>query len=133
MDTGTESLTALSTVVSVGHSASFGGASLGASMVHPLLPSPSAASHLAYDESLKENEEVDAKTNLPQLSPVPSLTLTSLQLQSVDECLSLILSSLSKMLSALLVSLIQYTNLSFQFQRLQQKEVSRRELTAGRA
>ena len=129
VDTGTESLTALSPVVSVGHSASLGaqvgGASLGASMVHPLLPSPSAASDLAYDESLKENEEAEAKTNLPQLSPVPSLTLTSLQLQSVDGCLSLILSSLSQMLSALLVSLIQYTNLRFQFQSLQQKELAK--------
>ena len=88
VDIGADSSTALHTVVSVGSPASFGGASLGASMVHPLLPSPSAASDLAYDESLKENEEAETKTNLPLLSPVPSLDLDQLELQPVVASLS---------------------------------------------
>ena len=125
VDTGPESLTALSTVVSVGHSASFGGTSLGAPMVQQSVPRQLPAFNLAYEENFKELVKEEAKTNLPQLSPVTSLNLNSLQLQSVDECLSLTLRSLSKMLSALLVSLIQYTNLRFQLQSLQQQELAR--------
>ena len=125
VDTGPESLTALSTVVSVGHSASFGGTSLGAPMVQLSVPRQLPAFNLAYEENFKELVKEEAKTNLPPLSPATSLNLNSLQFQSVDECLSLTLRSLSKMLSALLVSLIQYTILSFQLQSLRQKELAR--------
>ena len=124
VDTGPESLTAWSTVVSVG-SASFGGTSLGASMVQQSVPRRLPAFNLAYEENFKELVKEDGKTNLPQLSPVTSLTLNSLQLQSVGESLSLTLRSLPKMLSALLVSLIQYPNLCFQLQSLQQQELAR--------
>ena len=90
-------------------------------MVQQSVPRQLPAFNLAYEETFKELVNEEAKTNLPQLSSVPSLTLNSLQLQSVHACLSLTLSSLPKMLTALLVSLIQYTSLRFQFQSLQQK------------
>ena len=94
-------------------------------MVQQSVPRQLPAFHLAYEENFKELVNEEAKTTLPQLSSVPSLTLNSLQLQSVDECLCLTLSSLPKMLTALLVSLIQHTNLRFQFQSLQQKELAK--------
>ena len=87
VDIGADSSTALHTVVSVGSPASFGGASLGASM-ELSLPSPLAKSELAYEESLKETEEAFANTSLLQLRPVPSLDLDQLELQPVVASLS---------------------------------------------
>ena len=87
VDIGADSSTALHTVVSVGSPASFGGASLGASM-ELSLPSPLAKSELAYEESLKETEEAFANTSFLQLRPVPSLDLDQLELQPVVASLS---------------------------------------------
>ena len=104
VDTGAQSSTALHTVVSVGSPASFGGASLVALMVQLSVPSPLPTSDLAYEESLKEEEEALAETSLLQLSPVPSLTLTSLKLESL---VARLCSSLCFLISMLVASIVK--------------------------
>ena len=118
-DIGAESSTSLHTVVSVGSPASFGGASLVALMAQLSVPSPLPTSDLAYEESLKENEEALAKPSLLQPSPVPSLNLTSLQLQSVVESLSSNLCFLYSMFVASIVKSDRFQLWSFQLTRAQ--------------
>ena len=142
VDTGAESSTALYTVVSVGSPASFGGASLVALMVQLSVPSPFAKSELAYEESLKETEEALANTSLLQPSPVPSLTLTSLKLESL---VARMYSIQISMLVASIVERDRFQLWSFQLTRaqlcrpesaktsLQQKELARAALTERRA
>ena len=108
--TGAESSTALHTVVSVGSPASFGGASLVALMVQHSVPSQLSTSELAYEESLKEEEEALAENSLLQLSPVPSLTLTSLKLESLVASLS---SNLCFLISMLVASIVNGISFSF--------------------
>ena len=143
--TGAESSTALHTVVSVGSPASFGGASLVALMVQLSVPSPLAKSELAYEESLKETEEALANTSLLQPSPVPSLTLTSLKLESL---VARMYSSLCFQISMLVASIVKRDRFQlwgFQLTRaqlcrpesaktsLQQKELARAASTAEKS
>ena len=133
VETGTESSTALHTVVSVGSPAFFGEASLVALMVQLSVLSPLAKSELAYEESLKETEEALADTSLLQLSPAPSLNLTSLQLQSVFESLSSNLCFLISMLVASIVKRDRFQLWSFQLTRAQLCSLQQRELVAAYA
>ena len=143
--TGAESSTALHTVVSVGSPASFGGASLVALMVQLSVPSPLAKSELAYEESLKETEEALTNTSLLQPSPVPSLTLTSLKLESL---VARMYSSLCFQISMLVASIVKRDRFQlwgFQLTRaqlcrpesaktsLQQKELARAASTAEKS
>ena len=135
VDTGAESSTALSTVVSLGSPASLGGASLVALMVQLSVPSPLAKSELAYEESLKETEEALANTSLLQPSPVPSLTLTSLKLESL---VARMYSSLCFQISMLVASIVkrdrfQTLGLSAYKSAALQTRVSKDQLTAERA
>ena len=68
---------------------------------------------------MKETEEALADTSLLQLSPAPSLTLTSLQLQSVVESLSSNLCFLISMLVASIVKSDRFQLWSFQLTRAQ--------------
>ena len=98
------------------------------------MPSPLTKSELAYEESLIETEEALANTSLLQLSPAPSLNLTSLQLQSVVESLSSNLCFLDSMLVASIVKSDRFQLWSFQLttaqlcssaeESLQQKELA---------
>ena len=88
-------------------------------MVQLSVPSPLTKSELAYEESLKETEEALANTSLLQLSPVPSLNLTNLQLESVVASLSLNLCFLISMLVASIVKTDTFQLWSFQLTRAQ--------------
>ena len=91
---------------------------MGASIVHPLLPGPSAASDLASYESLKETEEALANTSLLQLSPAPSLNLNR-QLHSVVASLSSNLCFLYSMFVASIAKRDRFQLWSFQLTRAQ--------------
>ena len=127
--TGAESSKALLSVISSGSLASFGGASLVALMVEQPVPrqlASSETSRLAYEGNFKETEKALAKNSFRPVSP--ELVLEQLPVPRLK-----------------LNSLIQYTDLSFQLQSLQQTEfvaaylrsrelvVQTEELTAERA
>ena len=97
------------------------------------MPRQLQTSTLAYEESFTETGDSLAKNNLPQLHPVPSLTLTSLELES---CLESLYSSLCFLLSMLLAFSVERDRFqlwSFQLTRvqlcssqsLQEKELAR--------
>ena len=88
---------------------------------------------LAYEESFTETGDSLAKNNLPQLHPMPSLTLTSLELESCLESLYSTLCFLLSMLLAFSVERDRFQLWSFQLTRvqlcssqsLQEKELAR--------